>query len=210
MPILTRKQDRWFKPSWADVFRHAWGDLEWRLDETKPEPVYVRDAKGDLVLDDADRPVLTGDETVEIERVRWAETNARPQPSDAEIEAAAPAAWLVAAQRLGKSIVDRRAEGERLQHITPGDGMAMVYVEKLAEARAALASGGDGDFPLLAASGEKTVLDAARAVVVQADAWKRIAADIEARRLGAKRAIAAAADVDAVEAALVAGGWLTV
>lgn len=208
MLTLTRRQERFYRPSWGDVLSHAWPGPahQWNADESRPEPVFVE------TVDEATGKTIrtpTGDETVSLTAFVWAEDNAVPAPTEAEIEAAAPAAWLAAARRVGKNIVDRRAEGERLRHITPGDGQALVYVEKLSEARTVAALGGKPrpeDYPLLAAEGDD-IAAIASAVLFQADAWKAIAADIERRRLGAKRDIAAAADVDAVEAVLAAGGW---
>ncbi|MGE0724818.1 MAG: hypothetical protein AB7O45_10605 [Alphaproteobacteria bacterium] len=211
MLTLTRRQQRFYRPSWGDVLSHAWPGPahEWNAEETRPEPVFVETVDqrtGETIR------TPTGDETVSLQSVAWAERNPVPPPTEAEIEAAAPAAWLATARATAKRIVDRRAEGERLQHITPGDGQALVYVEKLAEARAVVALGGKpaaGDYPLLAAEGEDIVATA-DAVLAQAAGWKAIAADIERRRLGSKRDIDAAADIDAVEAVLAAGGWIRV
>lgn len=209
MLTLSRRQERFYRPSWGDVFARTWPGHDWNTEETKPEPVFVES------IDEATGKTIrtpTGEETVSLVLVRWPDTNDRPAPSDAEIEAAAPAAWAAAAREAGRRIVDRRAEGERLQHITPGDGQALVYIEKLVEARTVAALGGKSaaeDYPLLAAEGDDIAAIAA-AVLAQAAAWKASAADIERRRLGAKRDIAAAADIDAVETVLAAGGWIRI
>lgn len=101
--------------------------------------------------------------------------------------------------------IDQDAEVQRMRFITPGSGMAMVYQEKLAQARAYQATGGaPADFPLLAASIGTEAYDLAGVAAVVIDrytAWLHIGAQIESARLAAKKAVAEASDAETIQAA---------
>ncbi|MCX2699269.1 hypothetical protein [Ochrobactrum chromiisoli] len=95
--------------------------------------------------------------------------------------------------------VDTAAENERLKYITPGNGQAMTYQQKVAEAQAfkAATSPQAADYPLLSSEIGITAetLDEVANIVLGAFAqWQQIGAMIEAVRLGAKRDIDAAED----------------
>jgi len=92
------------------------------------------------------------------------------------------------------AMVDQQAEQIRMLFLTDGAGQAMTYTRKEAEARARLA---DPDAPtpflsLEAVARGMTVDELAAEVVGQADQWVAIGSAIEALRMGAKSAIAAA------------------
>ncbi|MCX7370937.1 MAG: hypothetical protein NTW56_00605 [Alphaproteobacteria bacterium] len=104
--------------------------------------------------------------------------------------------------------VDSAAETARLRYITPGTGQAMVYLAKEEEARAVLALQGPptaGEYPLLEADvsigAAESVVAAAQTVATLASQWRRVAAEIETIRLGAKAAITAATDEAGARAA---------
>lgn len=129
---------------------------------------------------------------------------------------APPAPGLTDAVRSAlKDGIDRAAEMARTKYVTPGSGQAAVYLSKQAEANAV-----EGDanpsadkYPLLAASvgveadpttGKPCADVAAVGALVRktAAAWSLIAADIEGRRMRAKKAVDAAASfADALTAA---------
>lgn len=118
-----------------------------------------------------------------------------------------------------KRDVDTAAENERLKYITPGSGQAAVYLRKEAESSSCLAtySAGSppplGEYPLLDASVGIEVKDpvtgavcvdtyeVAQVVAAIAQIWTMVAAQIEAKRLGAKRAIDAATTMAELRAA---------
>lgn len=106
--------------------------------------------------------------------------------------------------------IDRRAERERLKHITPGVGQALEYAYAANEARA-FQSDPNGDFPLLQASvdaGEaKSITEAADLVLARNAAWTKMGADIRRRRLAGKRGVNGATDVRLAYDAYVAHGW---
>ncbi|MEO2040043.1 MAG: hypothetical protein ABGW90_15330 [Martelella sp.] len=109
-------------------------------------------------------------------------------------------------------MVDNRAETERAKYITPGAGQAMAYIEKARQAAAYLAaeSPNDADYPLLVAelgiTGE-TVADVASVIDTTYRAWMTICARIEPNRIAGKKAIAAAEDFAAAQAAYAAIDW---
>lgn len=108
------------------------------------------------------------------------------------------------AQALSK--VDKEAEAQRLRHITPGAGQALVYEQKRAEA-AAMASDPDpvaSNYPLLAAEVGITAPSLAEVgskVRELSAAWLSMAAAIEGARLSAKAAIGAARTPPEIRAA---------
>ena len=116
----------------------------------------------------------------------------------------------LAKERLSLEI-DAAAEQQRLRWITPGAGQALVYTQKAAEAARAVVdpSPTAETYPLLAASraGSETIADVANVVLETQALWVRIAAEIEAARLGGKAAIAAAATAAAARAAADAVAW---
>ncbi|WP_342234661.1 hypothetical protein [Inquilinus sp. OTU3971] len=111
--------------------------------------------------------------------------------------------------------IDAEAEALRLRYITPGEGQAMVYQQKAAEAEVVVSlpigEAAKTDFPVLAAEIGPTVpptenedadLRAAAQVVLNMRAmWAGIAAAIEALRLTAKNAVAAGGTPAEIEAA---------
>ncbi|WP_448786345.1 hypothetical protein [Brucella intermedia] len=111
-----------------------------------------------------------------------------------------------------KSEVDRRAEEERLKYITPGDGQAMTYQQKVAEAQAYkdAADPQSADCPLLMSEvgiTASTLGEVADIVLAAFAQWQQIGAAIEGIRLGAKRDIDAAADEVAARAIVDAIEW---
>lgn len=102
--------------------------------------------------------------------------------------------------------VNREAEAYRLQFITAGDGQVMAYQQKLAEARAAIADGdiAEAAIPHIVAEAAidgMTKTEKAEQIVATFEAWQAVSAAIEAKRLGAKKAIAAAETVAAISSA---------
>jgi len=107
-------------------------------------------------------------------------------------------------QHLAK--IDREAEATRGQYITLGSGQAMVYQQKLLEARLVTADPEiePNEIPhvVMEAMDEGvTVAAKAAEIIATADAWTFISAEIERRRLSAKRAVRAAQDLADVDAA---------
>ncbi|ABS15012.1 hypothetical protein I6H96_06590 [Brucella anthropi] len=110
-----------------------------------------------------------------------------------------------------KNEVDAAAETERLKYITPGDGQAMTYQQKVTEAQALKATSNPqvSYYPLLSSEvgiTAETLSDVADIVLAAFAMWQQIGAAIEGIRLGAKIDIDAAADeatahaiVDAIE-----------
>lgn len=108
-----------------------------------------------------------------------------------------------------KAKIDADAENERLKYITPGDGQAMTYQQKVDEARAfkAAASPLAGDYPVLSSEigiTGPTLADVAETVLIAFNRWQRVGAAIESVRLGAKR------DVDVAENEITARAVLDV
>lgn len=101
--------------------------------------------------------------------------------------------------------INWEAEGERMRYATPGDLMIMTYVEKVAQARAAVE---DPDatpdkYPMLAATigiDGDDVLGVAETVLEANTLWMNINAAIEAERKRCNAEIDAAPDADAVRA----------
>lgn len=108
--------------------------------------------------------------------------------------------------------VDALAEAERLKYITPGNGQAMTYQQKVAEAQAFKAASNPqpSDYPILSSEVGITAdtLDEVANIVLAAFAqWQQIGAMIESIRLGAKRDIDAAEDEAAARAIIDAIVW---
>lgn len=122
-----------------------------------------------------------------------------------------------------KSRVDADAESCRLTYITPGDGMAMTYQEKFAQAQAVAAMGAaaadaltqaerETQFPTLSASvgiEAPTLSECADLVLAKYAAFAQLSLVIERTRLQGKAAISAASDGAAVVAAYEALSWPT-
>ncbi|UZD70819.1 hypothetical protein [Brucella sp. JSBI001] len=108
--------------------------------------------------------------------------------------------------------IDALAENERLKYITPGNGQAMTYQQKVTEAQAFKAATDPQPeaFPMLSSEVGITAptIDEVADVVLAAYAqWQQIGAAIEAIRLGAKRDIDAAEDEAAARAIVDAIEW---
>ena len=102
--------------------------------------------------------------------------------------------------------IDAQAEKQRQRYLTPGAGQALVYERKRAEALRIVddPSPDAADYPFLAAEigiTAATLVDVAAVVRTLAGQWASAAAAIEAARLGAKAAIAAATTPPAIRAA---------
>lgn len=98
------------------------------------------------------------------------------------------------------SDIDAAAERVRFQFLTPGSGQAMTYTRKESEARAWTADRAIAT-PFLtaeAAARKMTVEALAAEVIGQADAWVVIGSAIEAKRMGAKDAVAAATTIGGI------------
>ncbi|MBE0560377.1 MAG: hypothetical protein IH622_06070 [Ochrobactrum anthropi] len=111
-----------------------------------------------------------------------------------------------------KSEIDRIAEIERLNYITPGNGQAMTYQQKVSEAQAfkAATNPKTSDYPILSSEVGITAgaLGEVADIVLAAFAqWQQIGAAIEAIRLGAKRDIDAAEDETSAGAIVDAIVW---
>lgn len=101
--------------------------------------------------------------------------------------------------------IDAEVGEFRCKFITNIPGQEMTYLRKESEARDFIAEGA-GPWPVLSAQHDATgepIADIAAAVVAQADAWLVLGAKIEAARMAAKQAVAAAETREAKEAAAV-------
>jgi len=116
------------------------------------------------------------------------------------------AAILASRKETALALVDQQAETTRQHYITAGEGQALAYSRKVAEATA-YRTDPDGSYPYLNAelglTGD-TLAEVAAAILSKDVAWTTISAAIEGKRLHAKAAIRAAVTVAAV-AAVVAG-----
>jgi hypothetical protein len=120
-----------------------------------------------------------------------------------------PAKSLAVFQAEAIDKIDMAAEAARLRFITGGAGQAMTYQTKLDQAKRQQA-GDPGPFPLLLASVDvegDTVAEVAELVIATAEQWEPIGADIEKKRLTAKRDILAAGDAAAISAIVAAVVW---
>lgn len=109
------------------------------------------------------------------------------------------AAALSARKRALITKVDNAAETERLKYITPGEGQAMTYQQKVDEARAfkSAIDPQPADYPVLFSEvgiTAPTLSEVADIVLAAFAQWQKIGASIESIRLGAKRDINAAED----------------
>lgn len=111
-----------------------------------------------------------------------------------------------------KAGVDVAAEVERLKYITPGNGQAMTYQQKVAEAQAFKAASNPqaSDYPVLSSEvgiTAETLAGVADIVLAAFAQWQQIGAMIESIRLGAKRDIDAAEDEAAAQSIIDAIEW---
>ncbi len=122
-------------------------------------------------------------------------------------------AYAATQQRISaKRRIDTQAETLRSSLLTSGDGQMLVYIQKEAEARSALAAIESGQsieavsYPLLAAEIGITaddIVGVAAIVVARADAIRVLLAQIESTRLAAKAALnAATGDMDSIVSAI--------
>lgn len=103
--------------------------------------------------------------------------------------------------------INEAAELCRGKYITPGDGQAMTYLEKISQARACLSaqSPQSADYPMLAAEIDitaPTLVGVAEVVVAAYNQWLVIGSAIEATRRAANVAAEAAETRDALTAIL--------
>ncbi len=117
-------------------------------------------------------------------------------------------------RREAKSQVDWKAAKLRSWMGSHGYGQEMVYLAKEIEARACTTDPvpDPARYPLLAAEVGITadaLEEVAAAVVVKADEWKAIAAEIEAVRLATKKLIDAASTATEIDAAVATATWPT-
>ena len=119
------------------------------------------------------------------------------------IEQPDPAAQLAAARAVATAKVDVDAEASRAGFLTPGTGQARSYTYNAAEAQAwsAVRSAPTPFLSAEALARGMTIADLVAEVLASIAAWTMIGARIEAARMGAKVAIAAATDIEGVEAA---------
>ncbi|KAB2738540.1 hypothetical protein F9K90_07620 [Brucella anthropi] len=140
-----------------------------------------------------------------------------PDDVSAEVTAIlADASWrdqaLVTLKQELKTGIDSAAETERLKYITPGNGQAMTYQQKVAEAQAFKAASNPktSDYPILSSEvgiTAETIGEVADVVLAAFAQWQQIGAMIESIRLGAKRDIDLAEDEAAAQAIVEAIEW---
>lgn len=85
--------------------------------------------------------------------------------------------------------IDRAAEARRMQFITPGDGQALTYSAKYAEA-AVFMDGGNGPFPWLESEAGSTGTDVAtiaQSIVKSRQEWEAVGRLIETQRIKCKQ-----------------------
>ncbi|WEZ84571.1 hypothetical protein P6U16_08355 [Rhizobium sp. 32-5/1] len=102
--------------------------------------------------------------------------------------------------------VDRGAEAYRLNFITAGAGQVMAYQQKLSEAEAFLADANidEDTIPHIVAEAAMdgvSLADKATEIVSVFHAWQAVSAGIEAKRLGAKKAIGIATTKSEIDTA---------
>ncbi|WP_053249817.1 hypothetical protein [Ensifer adhaerens] len=108
--------------------------------------------------------------------------------------------------------IDRDAENYRLNFITAGSGQTMAYQQKLTEARAALVDppASESEIPHIVAEAALdgvSVAEKAAEIIAMFEQWQLVSAGIEAKRLGAKKAVAAAETASAIKSA-VSVNWM--
>lgn len=119
----------------------------------------------------------------------------------------APAPFVIdAAKADAIKKIDRDAEAYRLRFITAGSGQSMTYQQKYAEAQAKLNDDDIADTAIPhivaeAAVDGVTLAAKAEQIVAMFEAWQTISAGIERKRMGAKKAVAAAETAEAIASA---------
>jgi len=108
--------------------------------------------------------------------------------------------------------IDKQAEAARLKYITGGAGQAMTYTQKLEEAVAflAVASPIGADYPIIQAEALATgaaMMAIATNIKATSDAWRPIAASIEAIRMGGKLSLASAGSSSEISAIISTLVW---
>lgn len=120
-----------------------------------------------------------------------------------------------------RAAIDSDAESIRLMYITPGDGQALTYREKLDQAEQVIADGQAAAdamteaerlaaYPTLSASvgiEAPTLWGCANVVWAMYQAWLQLSFSIESARLAGKKAVADAGTNDAARAAYAAIAW---
>lgn len=111
-----------------------------------------------------------------------------------------------------KVSIDQAAETERLKYITPGNGQAMTYQQKVDEARAfkAATNPKSTDYPLLSSEvgiTAGTIDEVADVILLAFTEWQQIGGAIERTRLSAKRDIDSAKDEAAARQIVDAAVW---
>lgn len=104
---------------------------------------------------------------------------------------ASPTLNLAALRVALSARIDAAAEKVRNLFLTPGSGQAMTYSRKEAEARAWIANN-SAPAPFLAAEAAArglSVAAVANEVIALADMWTQVGSQIEAIRLGGKKAV---------------------
>lgn len=133
---------------------------------------------------------------------RWPENDAGEQTNAELAKVLAPYGLLIGSitdlKAMLKATIDRDAETERLKYITLGQGQAMTYQQKVAEALAfkAAAKPKSSDYPILSSEvgiTAETIAQVVEIVLAAFAQWQQIGAAIESIRLGAKR------DIDAID-----------
>lgn len=119
---------------------------------------------------------------------------------------------LARAKAAAFALVNRTAERLRGRYLTAGEGQAMTYIRKEAEARAWGPEVPDAQIPFLAAEAAAcgmAVADLVAVIIGQADGWVAIGSAIEARRRGLLTSIEAATSAAEVDAIDITEGWPT-
>jgi len=104
--------------------------------------------------------------------------------------------------------IDREAERYRRHFITPGSGQIMAYQQKLVEARAAIADppAPESEIPHIVAEAAVdgvSIAEKAAEIIATFEQWQAVSAGIEAKRLGAKKAVAEATTAEAINASAI-------
>lgn len=133
-----------------------------------------------------------------------------PLPEGYSATAPLPPIDYVKAQAL--SAIDNAAEASRAAFITTGDGQAMVYQEKVAEAEKSQsdATPDPAKYPLLSAEANALGLELstlASSILALREQWLQVAAQIEASRLKAKADVTSATAHDEIETILNGLSW---
>jgi len=114
---------------------------------------------------------------------------------------------LTSLKKAARYKIDQSAEHARLRYITNGAGQALVYQKKEDEARAYVLAGYPADtsnYPFVEAEMNATGKSkeaAADDIIIKADAWVVVGANIEEERLSGKAAVDVATIVADIETA---------